>query len=317
LDEFSLINKFFARPHDGNGVSLGIGDDTAIIQVPPGEDLLVTTDTLVSGVHFPEATSAAAIAHKALAVNLSDIAAMGGIPHWFTLALTVPAADENWLSDFAAAIHRLADQAAVSLVGGDTTRGDLSITITLLGTVPRDRGVKRRGAEPGDLLMVTGSPGLASLGLDCITGNTVLDSAISAACVDKLEYPEPRIAEGRALREYATSMIDISDGLVQDLSHLLEADKLGAILDKNALLSLVDRQIAEDQRLDATLYGGDDYELLFTVPATHYTKLNSSWKKDFAPVTRIGEITSTDGVLLASGDSDLVPVNQRGYRHFI
>jgi thiamine-monophosphate kinase len=319
LDEFSLIYQYFVSEQSESDVSLGIGDDTAILDINPGQELLVTTDTLIRGIHFPENTPPAAIAHKALAVNLSDIAAMGGTARWYTLALTMPDADSEWLEVFARSLHDLADRYSVSLIGGDTTRGDMSITITLLGSVPRGRAVTRAGAQPGDAIMITGIPGLASIGLSCLQNRIQLSTSDRSACLQKLEYPEPRLREGIVLRDYATAMIDVSDGVSADLSHILATGSCGAILDEQALLNPISNHIdfAENRiLLDAVLHGGDDYELLFTVPGDRLEELNDHWQGTFAPVQRVGEITSETGIRLNTADANKVLIKARGYRHF-
>src|SRR6202789_1662520 len=230
LGEFELIRRFFMRGDAAakSGVLLGIGDDAALLQLPAGSDLVVAVDTIVSGRHFPEGADARSIGHRALAVNLSDMAAMGAMPAWATLALTMPGADAAWLERFAAGLLDLADAHGVALVGGDTTRGPLTISVQLLGHVPRGRALRRRGARAGDLLAVTGTLGDAGAGLQFV--GAVLPETRPAALelIRRFEYPAPRVRFGLAARGIATAAMDLSDGLVGDLPKLAKADGLAA-----------------------------------------------------------------------------------------
>lgn len=325
LDEFSLIQHFFFESSSdvkSSGVILGIGDDTAILETVQGEELLFTTDTLISGVHFPHDTHPAAIGHKALAVNLSDIAAMGGEARWFTLALSCPEADTAWLQAFSDGLMALSKQHLVSLVGGDTTRGPLSITISVIGTIPAGGAVRRSGARPGDVVFVTGQPGMAALGLATLKG-TIKPTAITQSLFQrKLDYPQPRLSEGHLLRSYATSMIDISDGLSADLDHILKSSNCSAVIDAAALIdwqSVAGQQTAvlsEKTILDAALYGGDDYELLFTIPESRLALLEQAWPQSFASLKRIGVIAEGEGLMLKDKDGNDMKISARGYNHF-
>ena len=321
MDEFSLIQRFFsAASHDtdNNDVLLGIGDDTAIIKAAQDEELLFTTDTLISGVHFPGDTDPFAIGHKSLAVNLSDIAAMGGRARWFTLALSLPDVDENWLQAFSNGLLSLAEQFDVSLVGGDTTRGQLSITISVIGTAPEGSAIRRSGARTGDSIFVTGNPGMAALGLAAIEGKLALADAAQKTFQQKLDYPQPRLLEGGFLRNYASSMIDISDGLAADLGHVLAASHCGAVID-SANLTCWQTELStltESRLLEAALYGGDDYELLFTVPADRSFSLEQDWPGSFSPLLRIGEVTEDRGIMIRDNSGNLMKITARGYNHF-
>jgi len=321
LDEFSIIQQYFSDAKSRTtqvGVILGIGDDAAIIRPAEGEELLFTTDTLIKGVHFPEETAPDAIGHKALAVNLSDIAAMAGQARWFTLALSLPEPDSTWLKAFSDGLLTLAKQFGVSLVGGDTTRGPLSITLSVIGTIPEKMAIRRSTARPGDAVFVTGQPGMAALGLAAINNEIILSDIEQSKCRNKLDYPQPRLLEGQFLRNYASSMIDTSDGLAADLGHILQASGCSAVIDserlKNCLPAAVD--LPGKSTIEAALHGGDDYELLFTIPASRVLKLEQSWHHSFPSLTHIGEITTGEGILLRDSNGDFVKVAARGYNHF-
>ncbi|NOY16541.1 MAG: thiamine-phosphate kinase [Gammaproteobacteria bacterium] len=321
MDEFSLIQQFFSVAQNKtaqDGVILGIGDDAAIIKPAEGEVLLFTTDTLINGVHFPLDTAARAIGHKALAVNLSDIAAMAGQARWFTLALSLPEPDPAWLKDFSEGLFALAKQFSVSLVGGDTTRGPLSITLSVIGTIQEKRAIRRSTAKPGDAIYITGHLGTATLGLAAINDEITLSEIDLSNCRNKLDFPQPRLQEGYFLRDYASSMIDISDGLTSDLDHILRASDCRAVIDSESLkkalpatIDLPDRKVIE-----AALYGGDDYELLFTVAASKVLKLEQSWPHTFSPLTQIGEITKGEGMVLKGDNGQDMKITACGYNHF-
>ncbi len=318
MDEFSLIQQFFSSAAIDKNVILGVGDDAAIIKPVEGEELLITSDTLISGVHFPVDTDPFAIGYKALAANLSDIAAMGGRARWFTLALSLPESDPGWLESFSNGLFALAKQFNVSLVGGDTTRGSLSITITLIGTVPDGQAIRRSGAKPGDDIMVTGTPGIASLALAELQGSIKQAEKDSVKFRKKLDFPQPRLPEGQFLRSFASSMIDISDGLAADLGHILQESGCGAILDQQLLLESqhTDMQLPADRIIDAIFYGGDDYELLFTVPGTMTPMLMNSWKGTFPALTKIGKIIAGEGLKMINRSGNVVDIALRGYKHF-
>ncbi|MCC2637923.1 MAG: thiamine-phosphate kinase [Moraxellaceae bacterium] len=312
--EFELIREFFRRPVADAGVRLGIGDDAALLALPVGEELVVTTDTLVAGRHFPDSAAPFDIGWKALAVNLSDLAAMGAQARWVTLALTLPDSDETFLREFARGFFALAEREGVSLVGGDTTRGPLSITVTALGCVPAGLALRRDGARAGDDLYVSGCVGDAGLGLRLELGQWLDELAPLArdTALQRLHRPEPRLALGLALRGMASACLDVSDGLAQDLGHLLAASDVGAELELSALprsaaLADIDSAFADILALTS----GDDYELLFTA--------SPEARKAIAALplacARIGRVTAQAGLrFLRAGVPVEMPV--AGFTHF-
>ena len=317
--EFALIDRYFRPLASGEGVSLGIGDDTAVLDCPPGHQLLATVDTMVAGVHFPESASPADIGYKALAVNLSDIAAMGGRPRWATLALTLPEHDPNWLTGFADGLAGICRQHGVALVGGDTTRGPLTISLQLLGEVGTGLALTRSGARPGDDLYVTGTLGDAGLGLGCEQGRLSLPEAASRFCRARLHRPSPRLEVGMALQGLATSAIDVSDGLLADLGHIQECSGVGAdvrLADLPRSAAMRDAMQTGLADWNVVLSAGDDYELLFTAPAGRNDAIEAVSRETGCPITRIGRITdmAATRVLDEHGDS-WTPVS-RGYDHF-
>ncbi len=318
--EFSLIDRYFAahalhRPD----VALGIGDDCALLVPPAGQHLVVTMDTLVAGVHFFAATDPEALGHKALAVNLSDLAAMGAAPAWATLALTLPKADEDWLERFCRDLFALADRYGVQLVGGDTTHGPVTtITIQAHGFVPSGSALRRDGAKPGDGIYVTGTPGDAGLALAAAFGKAVVASEYRRYVQARLDRPEARLAEGMALRGIASAAIDISDGLAQDLGHILERSRVGARLevDRLPLSSALTASLDRDAAIVTALASGDDYELCFTVPPERVEQLESGAAGWECRCTRIGVITVERGLQLVRADGSAFPLNRSGYDHF-
>jgi thiamine-monophosphate kinase len=312
--EFEIIRHYFVREEPARGdVITGIGDDAAILQVPAGRELVVCMDTLVAGVHFSTVTPPAAIGHKALAVNLSDLAAMGAEPAWATLSLTVPEADPDWLGQFAQGFFSLADDYRVQLVGGDITRGPLAVTVQAHGFVPAGRGMRRRGARPGDRLYVTGTLGDAGLALRRTEG-------VAAAVRQRLDFPQPRIRAGLVLRDHASAAIDVSDGLLADLGHLLEADALGANLQVDHLprsaafrASLTDRN---PLFYDLPLGAGDDYELCFTVPGARCAAMEAALAGVACGCTRIGVIEAAAGIRCHRQDGSTYHPAVSGYQHF-
>lgn len=312
--EFELIREFFTRPAPDASVHLGVGDDAALIAVPAGHELVVTTDTLVAGRHFPEDAAAFDIGWKALAVNLSDLAAMGAQARWLTLALTLPASDEDFLQEFARGFFALADQENVSLVGGDTTRGPLSITVTAMGIVPEGAALRRSGARVGDDVYVSGTPGDAGLGLRLVLGqwHDALSDAARDVALQRLQRPQPRLALGAQLRGVASACLDVSDGLAQDLGHLLQASHVGAelmleLLPRSAALAETDAAFADILALTS----GDDYELLFTAPASAREKVALL----DPPCTRIGTVTAAPGLVFFR-DGRAIAMPQGGFLHF-
>ncbi|GAB6041797.1 thiamine-phosphate kinase [Endothiovibrio diazotrophicus] len=316
LSEFGLIERFFTRPSRRAGVALGVGDDAALLRVPAGMELAVTVDTLVAGVHFPEENGAAEIAHKALAVNLSDLASMGAEPAWVTLALTLPEADEAWLAAFAEGFFELADHHGVALIGGDTTRGPLSITVQAHGLVPHGQALRRDGARAGDGIYLTGTVGDAALGLADHFGKRALEGSAREYCRERLHRPWPRVLEGIALRGVASACIDVSDGVAADLGHILRRSGCGARIDASRLplsehFAAAFEQPEEGWRV--ALSGGDDYELLFCVPEARAVELARQLPADGC--TRIGEILREPGLRCVDGAGRKLEIGG-GYLHF-
>jgi thiamine-monophosphate kinase len=315
MPEFDLIRKLqeiISMPDDPACV-LGIGDDAAVLEPAPGRQLAVCTDTLVEGVHFTAGTDPRAIGHKSLAVNLSDLAAMGAEPEWFLLALTLPDADEQWLAAFASGMGDLAARFGVALVGGDTTHGPLSITITAAGSVAPGTALTRSGARPGDRVVVSGCPGLAAQALEAVLAHDRPDGRSLKA----LEYPQPRVALGRALCGLATACIDLSDGLLADLGHILTQSGVGAELELASLpVSGPLSALAAEQRWQLQLGGGDDYELCFTVPAGTEKQLAALASSAELDLTVIGEVIARPGLALRRPDGSPYHQAARGYEHF-
>ncbi len=302
MGEFELIASYFTRPEllaRYPQVQLGVGDDCALLRPPAGEVLAISTDTLVSGVHFFADVAPRTLGHKALAVNLSDLAAMGAAPLGFTLALTLPQVDEVWLAEFAAGLHALADAHACPLIGGDTTRGPLAIGITVLGSVPPHLALRRSGAQLGDDIYISGSAqdclGQARAGLALRQGELALGQLDAQQALQRLECPSPRVALGQALRGLASSALDVSDGLLGDLQHILRASGAGAVLDAPALLAMAESRpvlpaLPQAQRLDFVCHGGDDYELLFTAAPAQAAAVAQAALAAGCTATRIGRI---------------------------
>jgi thiamine-monophosphate kinase len=318
LSEFDLIERFFSdcgTPRDD--VILGVGDDAAVLRVAPGMDLVATLDTLVEGVHFLPGTDAQALGYKSLAVNLSDLAAMGAEPLWATLSLTLPEAAPDWVDGFRAGFCSLAREAGVRLVGGDTTRGHRAVSVEAKGLVPRGMALRRSGARVGDGIFVTGTLGDAGLALRALRdGLPVEDLAFLRA---RLDRPQARVAVGRSLRAVASAAIDISDGLLADLAHVLGASGVGGVVWLQRLpLSAPVRHYLEaggDWAIPAA--AGDDYELCFTVPAANQGALEKLLGGLPCPVTRIGEITDGAGLRVLEPDGREFRAPRAGYDHFV
>jgi len=316
--EFEIIRRYFTRaPARAAGVIAGIGDDAAVLQVPPGLELVICIDTLVEGVHFPVGTPADAIGHKALAVNLSDLAAMGAEPVWATLALTLPEPDPSWLEGFSRGFFELAARYGVQLVGGDTTRGPLTITVQAHGLVPPGEALLRSGGRPGDHICVTGTLGDAALALR-------LAEAAPDELRRRLDYPEPRLEAGILLRRLASAVIDVSDGLLADLGHLLERDGLGAELRvddlprSDAFLQGLESPAAALQGAyyELPLSGGDDYELCFTVPESSLASVRQVLGGLSCGMRDIGMIVAQRGIRCLLPDGNRYQPAATGYRHF-
>lgn len=318
MGEFDLIARYFHRP--ARRSPLGVGDDCALLQPAPGMQLAVSTDMLVEGRHFLSTVDPHRLGHKALAVNLSDLAACGAQPLAFTLALSLPAADPAWLEPFAAGLLALADAHGCELVGGDTTRGPLSICITVFGEVPAGTALLRAGARAGDDLWVSGSLGDARLALEVFRGTLSVPAQVFQAARQRLELPVPRVALGQALRGVATSAIDISDGLAGDVGHILERSGTGACIDAalaRALLAAPASALADpQQRLELVLAGGDDYELAFTAPVSERAAVEAAGRATGTPVSRIGVIEQQPGLRLALAPGHVVERQARAFDHF-
>lgn len=309
LSEFALIARHFKRPT--RHTLLGVGDDGALIATTPGQELVVSTDMLVEGTHFLVDTNAGDLGWKTLAVNVSDMAAMGALPRWATLAAALPDADPAWIDDFARGFFACADRFGIDLVGGDTTRGPRTFCVTIFGELPAGTALRRDGAKTGDSIWVSGRPGRAALGLAHIQGRMVLAEPLLGDCLAALHRPQARVELGLALRGIATSAIDVSDGLLADLGHILEQSG------QAARLRIPDLPEAGLER-DCLLAGGDDYELVFTAPASCDSRIAALAAELWLPLTRIGEIIAGPSGKLRLWDdagSDITPV-RHGYEHF-
>ncbi|CCG86396.1 thiamine-phosphate kinase [Erwinia piriflorinigrans] len=318
--EFELIARYFDRATcSRRDVEKGIGDDCALLSVPEKQTLAISTDTLVSGVHFLRDIHPADLAYKALAVNLSDLAAMGADPAWLTLALTLPEVNESWLKAFSDSLFELLDYYNMQLVGGDTTRGPLSMTLGIHGLVPQGRALKRSGARIGDWIYVTGTLGDSAAGLALLQHHVKINDPVAyEALIKRHLRPMPRVVQGQALRDLASSAIDLSDGLISDLGHILEASVCGARLNLDALpLSAVMKQhFPAQQALRWALGGGEDYELCFTVPEINRGALDVALGYHGVPYTCIGQIApQSDGLTLLQNDRP-VEINLKGFDHF-
>jgi thiamine-monophosphate kinase len=312
MSEFDLIRRYFTRATPG--ALLGVGDDAALLQPTAGHVLAVSTDMLVSGTHFFPDADPHLLGHKTLAVNLSDLAAMGATPRWATLALSLPAADEVWLERFSAGFFALAQRHGVDLVGGDTTRGPLNLCVTIFGEVPPQQALRRSGAQVGDDVWVSGTLGEAALALAHLQGRIVLDEAAFAACAERLHRPQPRIELGLALRGIANSAIDVSDGLLADLGHILECSNVGAEIDFDALP--VSQALRSRSQQKLALSGGDDYELCFTAPAERVVDVDAISTRLGLPLARIGKIVAGRGCIVQDAGGNPLHIETEGYDHF-
>ncbi|MCW8093012.1 thiamine-phosphate kinase [Alteromonas sp. ASW11-130] len=319
MKEFDLIGRYFADGgHQRKDVVIGIGDDCAVTSLAPNQQLAVTTDTLLSGVHFLADTPARSVAYKAVAVNLSDLAAMGAEPAWISLSLSLPEFDDAWLEEFAAGLYELMQYYSVQLIGGDTVKGPLSLTITAQGFIPPNNALTRSGAKPGDWIYATGSLGDAGAGLDILQGKRKADRTQREFLVNKHLYPNPRVAAGTALRRIANACIDISDGLISDLQHILRASKCGALLhvDKLPLSEELVSCVGQHKAIQYALTAGDDYELLFTVNEEHKGILETSLSSTNVRATCIGQVTGQGSKLeLKLNDAPYAVPEKEGYQH--
>ncbi len=318
MTEFELIAQYFTRPAPaGTPLRLGIGDDCALLDVPAGDTLAISTDMLVEGRHFFEGSDPEALGHKALAVNLSDLAAMGATPLAFSLALALPAADANWLAGFARGLFGLADAHHLPLIGGDTTKGPLNICITIYGSLPAHAALRRDAARVGDEIWVSGTLGDARLALEALQGKRLLDRTLLRPASTRLHRPEPRVALGVALRGIAHAAVDVSDGLMGDLAHILERSGVGAVLDGDAL-PCGEALAAQDTALRRAyaLNGGDDYELCFTAAPERAPAVQAAAHTAGVRVTRIGHIVATPGLEVTDGDGQPLAIGAQGFDHF-
>ena len=313
--EFDLIHRFFTRP--AKTAVLGVGDDCALLAPPPGEQLALSTDMLVAGRHFFADCAPEAVGHKTLAVNLSDLAAMGAQPRAFLLALALPNADADWLQPFANGLFALADRFGCELIGGDTTQGPLNLAVTVIGSVPPGQALRRDGAQPGDDVWVSGTLGDARLALGALRGEWTLAPAALAATRRQLEMPVPQIELGLALRGVATAAIDVYDGLLGDLGHILAASRLGATLDADALPRSAElAQQPRDRQRHCALAGGDDYQLCFTAAVAARDQIAAISKQLALPLTRIGTTTSDRRLAVVDATGAQISGDFASFDHF-
>lgn len=314
--EFDLIARYF-MPTTRHTVLAG-GDDAALIRVRAGMELAVSTDALISGRHFFEDADPLSVGHKSMAVNVSDLAAMGATPRWATLALALPSADEDWIAPFARGLLALAEDHGVDLVGGDTTRGPLMICVTIMGEVPEGRALLRSGAKPGDDLWVSGTVGDAALAVAHARGEFRLHADDLAHAFRRLDFPQPRVALGQALLGSAHSAIDVSDGLAQDVGHIAERSHVRAVIrwDDVPLSFVGQRYRTHPLMLRCALAGGDDYELAFTAPASLREQVAALTADAGVALTRIGHIEAGEGVVVVDAHGNPIALPETGFDHF-
>lgn len=322
--EFALIAKYFQREVAGtdtrskNNIVLGIGDDAAIVDPPEDASIAITTDTMVYGTHFDDHVPADAVGHKLVAMNLSDLAAMGAEPTWLSLAVTCPDINEEWMSEFSRGFFELSDYYNCSLIGGDVTRGPLSFTVTAQGIVPRGKEMRRRGARPGDRIYVSGTLGDAAAALAGLQKTLTVCETQQAQLNKALFYPRPQVGLGQALRAVATSAIDLSDGLAKDLLHVLQSSNLGARIDAGALpTSSVLKMLVTDatERAQLQLTGGEDYQLCFTVPESRRGSLETIAHQLGLDITCVGVIEGEPGLRIELDNQPLL-LQHAGFLHF-
>lgn len=314
--EFDLIQYYFTRatPH----AALGVGDDAALLDIGAGMELAISTDMLVSGTHFFPDADPFMLGHKTLAVNLSDLAAMGARPRWALLAVALPQADEAWLQRFSEGFFAVAQRYAVELVGGDTTRGPLSLSVTILGEVPQGAALRRSGAQSGDDIWVSGQLGDAALALAQLKGEIQLPEADFSAGTQRLYQPEARVELGLALRGVATSAIDISDGLLADLGHILQCSKAGAAiqLETLPLSPAIRERLGQPLGRHCALAGGDDYELCFTAPPAQRSTVEKIADTLGLPLTRIGLVETGSACVVRDSNGNVIQTGESGFDHF-
>ncbi|MDE0971595.1 MAG: thiamine-phosphate kinase [Arenicellales bacterium] len=318
MDEFRLIERFFRRDSKSSEVVVGIGDDGAVVKAGINEQTVLVTDTLVAGVHFPERTAPQDLGYKLLAVNLSDLAAMGATPNWFLLNLVLPDADESWLQGFSTGLFSLAEEYSVALIGGDTARGPLCVSATVGGHVRSGTALRRNGAQAGDQLWVSGTLGDAAIGLDLLGGVLGATGEDMDYLVGRLNRPKPRIELGLSLGAVATAGIDVSDGLLADLGHILkESGALGAIVDVSCLpvspqaIGACGESLAREKALT----GGDDYEICFTANPAQRSQIEQLRQNCNVKLTCIGSIRTLAGIVLTGTDNQDLTGIKPGYRH--
>ncbi|MEZ7719903.1 thiamine-phosphate kinase [Haemophilus paraphrohaemolyticus] len=319
MGEFDLIKRYFSRKSLQNGVSLSVGDDCAITSIPSGYQLAITTDTLVEGTHFLPSISPADLAYKSVAVNLSDLAAMGATPTWMSLALTLPEIKEAWLAEFSQSLFAILDRYGVSLIGGDTTKGPLSITLTAQGFLPKNQGLFRHQAKVGDWIFVSGFLGDSAAGLDLLLQNRKIENESDRYFIQRHLHPTPRVELGLALRSFSCCALDISDGLLADLEHILERSQVGAeiYLENLPLSHHLCTQYEQTQAEKFALTGGEDYELCFTVSEEKREEMEQVLRSQGIKVTRIGQILpATSGLNLLKNGKKMALPTHIGFDHF-
>lgn len=316
--EFDVIERFFQKKHTRSDIAVGIGDDCASISAPKDHEFAFSMDTLVSGLHFVEETAPEDIGYKALAVNLSDLAACGVNPRFVTMSMCLPSIDETWLEKFCEGFFGLAKQFDVDLIGGDLVQGHLTLTLQAHGFIPKGKLLKRSTAKLGDLIIVTGRPGHANVGLKIIQDNIRLAPKHREPFLKALRRPEPRVAAGIFLRDFATSCIDVSDGLYQDISHILKQSDVGANVNTDTLpiKTMEQAGISKEQAIHLALTGGDDYELAFTLPADQYETVETVLTRMQVPLTVIGQIVPEKRFRLFDDNNHDVQLTHKGFQHF-
>lgn len=320
ISEFDIIHRYFSRP--APGAVLGVGDDAALIKPAAGMELAVSTDMLVSGQHFFADADPRKLGHKSLAVNLSDMAAMGARPRWATLSLALPESvvrsDEKWLEAFADGFFGLAHAHQVELVGGDTTRGPLNICVTIIGEVAKGKALRRSGARPGDDIWISGYLGDAALALAHEQRRVVLEPSEITACLPALHTPIARVELGQRLIGLADSVIDISDGLLADLGHILTSSKVAAVIkmDEINCSATIKKYLSQPLAIECLLAGGDDYELCFTAPRSKREKIDRLSREQSIALTRIGRIGEGEGLIVLDAAGRSMTLETKGYDHF-
>ena len=318
MSEFDLIARYFTRPALTPAVSLAVGDDCALLQPRAGHELAISTDMLVEGRHFFQQADANALGHKSLAVNLSDLAAMGAQPLAFTLSLALPSIDENWLSAFSDGLFALAERYKIALIGGDTTKGPLTISITIFGEIPTGKALRRNRAQVGDDIWVSGTLGDARLALSAMQSKLTLEATALNQAAQHLHRPTPRNALGLALRDIAHAAIDVSDGLLGDLQHVLKQSNVGATLqaDDLPLGEILKSTQTHNVCHEFAMNGGDDYELCFTAPTTKREAVLHAANRSNTVVTRIGQITAAREVKILNAAGVALAISSNSYDHF-